>query len=151
MGDVKAHAAATLPAGARLMPSGYVPLYVRLIDCLVAGQRVSLATTFLVIVVIVGLLLRSLRDALLALPANVLRVAVTLGFTGYAGIDLDASTVLIASSSLGVAVDDPLHSLFELPARAEAAGATPAPSTRPCAPPARPASPRRSSWPWASP
>lgn len=120
--DVEAQAAAALPPGAKLVPSGYVPLYVLMIDYLVEGQVWSIATTFLVIVVVIGVMFRSLRYALLAMPANVIPVAGTLGFMGYAGIDLDASTVLIASISLGIAVDDTIHFLFKFRALAEESG-----------------------------
>ncbi len=120
--DVEAQAKASLPPGATLVPAGYVPLYVLMIDYLVEGQVWSLGTTFLVIVVVIGGMFRSLRYALLALPANVIPVAGTLGFMGYAGIDLDASTVLIASISLGIAVDDTIHFLFKFRALAEESG-----------------------------
>jgi predicted RND superfamily exporter protein len=117
--DVTAHAAATLPPSVTFQPAGYIPLYTRLIDYLVEGQLVSLTTTFLVIFVVVALLFRSLRYALLSLPANLTPVLGTLGFMGWAGIDLDASTVLIASISLGIAVDDTIHFLFKFRSLAE--------------------------------
>src|SRR5262249_54558498 len=56
---------------------------------------------------------RSLRYALISLPSNILPVAATLGFMGWANIDLDVATVLIASIALGIAVDDTIHFVFK--------------------------------------
>jgi predicted RND superfamily exporter protein len=106
-------AAEVLPQGATATPAGYVPLYVRLIDYLVEGQIVSISLTFALVFVLIAVLFRSLRYAFLSLPPNILPVLMTLGFMGYAGIDLDVGTVLIAAVALGVAVDDTIHFLFK--------------------------------------
>ncbi|MCW8138573.1 MAG: MMPL family transporter [Planctomycetota bacterium] len=110
---LEADAARLLPEGARAVPSGYVPLYVRLIDYLVWGQVSSIATSFVVIFVVLLVLFRSWRHALISLPANVIPVALTLGFMGWAGIHLDVATVLIAAVALGLAVDDTIHVVFK--------------------------------------
>ncbi|MCO5165354.1 MAG: MMPL family transporter [Planctomycetes bacterium] len=114
------------PVGARLEPAGYGPLYLRLIDHLVSGQMSSLLTTSLVIVVVLAVLFRSVRYALLSLPANVVPVVATLGFMGWTGIALDGATVLIASIALGVAVDDTIHFVFRLRELAESGKDDPA-------------------------
>lgn len=113
IGRIEADDADLKAAGATVKASGYVPLYVRLMDYLIQGQISSLATTFLVIFVIIAILFRSARYALLSVPPNVVPVAMTLGFMGFAGINLDGATVLIASISLGVAVDDTIHFIFK--------------------------------------
>ncbi len=110
---VEGQAKGKLPEGSTLKASGYVPLYVVLIDYLIHGQISSLLTTFLVVFAIIGILFRSLRYALISIPPNLIPVAMTLGFMGYAGINLDGATVLIASISLGVAVDDTIHFIFK--------------------------------------
>ena len=102
-----------LPAGTTATPAGYVPLYVRLIDYLVKGQIVSITLTFVLVFILIACLFRSLRYAALSIPPNVLPVLMTMGFMGYAGIDLDVGTVLIAAVALGVAVDDTIHFLFK--------------------------------------
>ncbi len=119
---VQADAARLLPEGARAVPSGYVPLYVRLIDYLVWGQVSSICSSFVVIVGVLLVLFRSLRHALISLPSNVIPVAMTLGFMGWAGIDLDVATVLIASVALGLAVDDTIHFVFKFRAREQETG-----------------------------
>lgn len=119
---VEKDAAALLPEGVKAVPSGYVPLYVKLIDYLVWGQVWSITTSFVVIFAVLLVLFRSLRYALLSLPANVIPVALTLGFMGWAGIDLDVGTVLIASVALGLAVDDTIHFVFKFRAKEQETG-----------------------------
>lgn len=109
--DIQRDAEQLVPATVK--PSGYLPLYVTLIDYLVWGQVWSLATTFLVVFAILVVLFRSVRYALVSLPANLLPVLLTMGFMGYAGIHLDVATVLIASIALGLAVDDTIHFVFK--------------------------------------
>ncbi|RMG18913.1 MAG: hypothetical protein D6731_00895 [Planctomycetota bacterium] len=110
---IQARARALLPPGTEIVPAGYVPLYLRLMDYLIQGQISSLSTTFVVIFGIIALLFRSWRYALISIPPNLLPVFATLGFMGYAGIPLDGATVLIASIALGVAVDDTIHFIFK--------------------------------------
>lgn len=102
-----------LPPGCTIQASGYPPLYVRLIDYLVAAQVQSLAITFVLVFVIIGLLFRSLRYALISVPPNIIPVVMMLGFMGLCGINLDGATVLIAAIALGIAVDDTIHFVFK--------------------------------------
>ncbi|MBW2732652.1 MAG: MMPL family transporter [Deltaproteobacteria bacterium] len=55
------------------------------------------------------LLFRSLSAGLIAMVPNLLPVITGLGLMGWLGISLDASTVMIATIALGVAVDDTVH------------------------------------------
>jgi hypothetical protein len=116
---IEARARQLFPPGVRVVPSGYVPLYVRLIDYLVWGQVWSIGSSFLVVFALIWLLFGSLRVMLVTIPANLLPVAATMGFMGWAGIDLDVATVLIAAVALGIAVDDTIHFVFRFQARLE--------------------------------
>ena len=53
------------------------------------------------IVVLLGVAMRSWRRILLALPANVIPVALTLGLMGLTGIPLDVASATIATVILG--------------------------------------------------
>ena len=117
--EIQARAARLLPPGVKVVPSGYVPLYVRLIDYLVWGQVWSIAGSFLVVFVLIALLFGSAKVMLATIPSNLLPVAATMGFMGWAGIDLDVGTVLIAAVGLGIAVDDTIHFVFRFQARLE--------------------------------
>ena len=55
--------------------------------------------------------MRSWRRVLLAVPANTIPVALTLGLMGMTGIPLDVASATIASVILGLVVDDTVHLL----------------------------------------
>ena len=103
---------AELPPGTTLQPAGYIPLYVRIMDHIVQSQISSFAWAFVVIFTLIGLLFRSVRMALIAVPANLLPVLVTLGVMGFFGIRLDVATVTIAAIVLGLVVDDSTQFLY---------------------------------------
>jgi len=101
-----------LPDGMTVTASGYIPLYVTMMDYIVVSQVSSFAAAFVVIFVLIALLFRSARMALLAMPANLLPLFLTLGVMGMLGIRLDVATVTIAALVLGLVVDDTTHFLF---------------------------------------
>lgn len=105
-------AKASFPDGVELQPSGYIPLYVQIMNHIVSSQLSSFAMAFTVIFALIGLLFRSIRMAVLAVPANLLPVLVTLGFMGLVGIRLDVATVTIAAIVLGLVVDDTTQFLY---------------------------------------
>lgn len=100
--------------GVEVSLSGYLPLYSSLIQRVVADQVTSFALAFLLVFVVIALVLRSGRLALLAIPPNLLPVAIVLGVMGYSGIRLDVATVTVAAVVLGVIVDDTVHLLHRL-------------------------------------
>ena len=105
-------ALAELPPGMTLTASGYLPLYVRMMDYIVRSQLTSFGLAFLIIFSLVGLLFGSLRMAVLSIPANLLPVLMTLGLMGLLGIRLDVATVTIAAIVLGLVVDDTVQFLY---------------------------------------
>jgi predicted RND superfamily exporter protein len=105
---------ADFSSGTRLVPSGYIPLYVRMMEYIVDTQVNSFVIAFLIIFLLIGILFRSVRFTLLALPSNLLPVLVTLGIMGLTGIRLDVATVTIAAIVLGLVVDDTVHFLYHL-------------------------------------
>jgi hypothetical protein len=104
-------AQANMPEGIGVAASGYLPLYVRTMDRIVFSQVWGFAVAFAVVMAMMALLFRSLRLAAVAVPANLLPVAVVLGSMGLAGIPLDVATVTIAAIVLGMAVDDSIFLL----------------------------------------
>jgi S-adenosylmethionine-diacylglycerol 3-amino-3-carboxypropyl transferase len=106
--------AAQLPAGSTVAAAGYLPLYVRMIEHIVASQIASFTLAFFAVFAVIALALRSLPLAALALPSNLLPLLIILGTMGLLGIWLDAATVTIASVVLGLVVDDTVHFLHRL-------------------------------------
>jgi predicted RND superfamily exporter protein len=103
---------AQLPDGATITPGGYLPLYVRIMEEVVASQVSSFALAFLVIFVMLALLFRSLRLSALAVPANLVPVVIILGIMGLVGIRLDVATVTVSAIMLGLIVDDTTQFLY---------------------------------------
>jgi hypothetical protein len=84
---------------------------------LVHSQATGLLVASALIFGLMFLMFRSLRTGLVSLAPNLLPIATNLGLMGWLGIRLDASTVMISTVALGIAVDDTVHFLQHLRAR----------------------------------
>jgi hypothetical protein len=102
---------ASFPPSLRLRPAGYSPLYTRIVAETVDSQVGGFGLSMLLILILLGLAMKSLPRVLLAIPANAVPVALTLGFMGLSGIPLDVASVTIGSVILGLVVDDSVHLL----------------------------------------
>jgi uncharacterized protein len=78
-------------------------------DEVASSQSSSLIIALVTIYMMMVLLFRSFATGLLALIPNLLPIFAYFGFLGWAGITLDITTSLIASSVLGLAVDNAVH------------------------------------------
>lgn len=78
-------------------------------DRIVEGQIKSFASAFLQILLLMALLFRSLRGALICLVPNLAPLFFIFVVMGATGIALDVATVLIAGVILGITVDDTIH------------------------------------------
>lgn len=97
---------------AEVRASGYVPLYLRIIDYTVSGTVWGMALSTLIVFAVIGLLLRSLKLTAAAVPTNLFPVALVFGVMGWGGIPLDIATATIGAIVLGISVDDTIHFLF---------------------------------------
>ena len=104
---------ARLPAGTDGWVTGMVLRLVEAQQDLVASQLRSLGLACVVIFVVIALGLRSWRLGLLSLPPNVLPVIIIFALMAVAGIPLDAATVMVASVTLGISVDNNIHLLAD--------------------------------------
>jgi uncharacterized protein len=91
--------------------SGATSIYVELEQMILRSQLRSFGIALILVMFMMIALVRDLKTGLLSMIPNVLPIAVTLGFMGYAGIKLDTATVMIASVAIGIAVDDTIHYL----------------------------------------
>lgn len=98
------------PAG-RLVPSGYPPLYVRIVEYITRSQVRGFFSALGLLFVLMLLWLRSPRLALLSLVPNLFPVAVLLGIMGAFDIPLDVGTACVAAIVIGVSFDDTIHFL----------------------------------------
>jgi predicted RND superfamily exporter protein len=89
--------------------SGILALLVRAMGAVVTSMASSYLLAFGVITPMLVLLLGSLRTGLIAMIPNAMPILLTLGLMGYAGLPLDAFSLLIGGIALGLAVDDTIH------------------------------------------
>lgn len=102
----------TLAPVARLVPSGYPPLYVRIVDYITRSEVQGFFTALAIVLVLMLLWLRSLRLTLVSLAPNLFPVVVLLGVMGAFHIPLDVGTACVAAIVIGVSFDDTVHYIF---------------------------------------
>ncbi len=107
----RVQAYAEFPEGVELRHAGYTPLYTRIVDEIVSSQLRGFSSALSLIVILLGLGMRSMRRVALAIPASLFPVLLTLGLMGLTGIPLDVATATIATVILGLVVDDTVHIL----------------------------------------
>ena len=109
---LRARIAKRVPAGVSAYVTGSSTLLIEGQVLLLKTQIWSFVSAFAAIALIILLAFRSLPLALLALPPNVVPVAVTLGIMGFFHIPLNTATVTVAGIALGLLMDDTIHILF---------------------------------------
>ncbi|MHB1084758.1 MAG: efflux RND transporter permease subunit [Thiobacillus sp.] len=105
----RAHIAAHPITGVNTQFSGFGQLFADQTDNIVNGQIKSFASAFLQILLLMALLFRSFRGALICLIPNLAPLFFIFVMMGLVGISLDVATVLIAGVILGITVDDTIH------------------------------------------
>jgi len=91
--------------------TGVVPLLNAVQQNLIHTQIECFALAAVVVLVLIGLLLHSVRAGLASVLPNVLPVCMVFGLMALIQIPLDPATVMIASVAIGLAVDDTIHFL----------------------------------------
>ncbi len=89
--------------------TGMPSVYVRMNESLLSSQESSLAIAILMVLIIVGLMLKSFSKGVYATIPIIATIAILFGFMGFAGISLDIATVLVASIALGIGIDYSIH------------------------------------------
>ena len=89
--------------------TGVAALYTRMDSNLRISQINSFAVALLLIFIMMIFVCRDLKLAAISMIPNFFPVFVTLGLMGWGGIPLDVSTIMIASVTIGIAVDDTIH------------------------------------------
>ncbi|MHC5210670.1 MAG: efflux RND transporter permease subunit [Planctomycetota bacterium] len=109
---LQAWAEARLPEGTTLSVQAGMHELLAADARMVAAQRDSLGVAALAVTLLLALVLRSPRLALLAVATNLLPLLVVFGVMGAAGVPLNSITVMVGALALGVAVDDAIHLLL---------------------------------------
>ncbi|MGB1883288.1 MAG: efflux RND transporter permease subunit [Gammaproteobacteria bacterium] len=92
--------------------TGLLVLYNNVLQSLFQSQIQTLGTVMLGILIMLTILFRSLKTALVGIFPNILAAVSILGFMGWMGIPLDLMTITIAAITIGIAVDDCIHYLY---------------------------------------
>lgn len=102
--------------------SGKTLLFARTSDLFAWGFVKSMTIALSVITLLIGILFRSVRFAIISLIPNVMPIILPLSVFGLLKIPLDGPAILVSSVALGVCVDDTIH-FFTKFARAQRRGA----------------------------
>lgn len=89
--------------------TGMPSVYDKLNSSLLSSQASSLIIAILLVLVIVGIMLKSLPKGVYATIPIISTIAILFGFMGITGISLDIATVLVASVALGIGIDYSIH------------------------------------------
>lgn len=92
--------------------TGSVPLYSRGQKELFSSMLKSFGAAFLTISFFIGMLLRSLKMAIIAIVPNLLPVLFVVAIMGWIAIPLSVATITVASIIFGIVVDDTIHMLY---------------------------------------
>jgi hypothetical protein len=91
--------------------TGLAPLYVKMGDNLKRSQLTSFITAFIIITIMMYFVCRNLTLTAITIIPNVFPILIMWGIMGLLNIPLDVSTIMIASVTMGIAVDDTTHFL----------------------------------------
>ena len=89
--------------------SGMPSVYVQMLRSLISSQFSSLLIAIILVLIIVGLILKSFTKGLYATIPIIATILILFGYMGYAGISLNIATVLVASIALGIGIDYSIH------------------------------------------
>jgi len=91
--------------------TGTTILSADLTDKIVYSLAWSIMLAVLAITLIMAMLFKSFKMALIALVPNLIPLIIVGGVMGFAGVDIKPSTAVIFTIALGIAVDDSIHFL----------------------------------------
>ena len=89
--------------------TGLFVLYQDILSRLLNSQIDTLGLVYIALALVLLLIFRSLKVALIALVPNICTTLAILGLIGWLGIPLDLMTITIAAIAMGIAVDDTIH------------------------------------------
>ena len=89
--------------------AGLLVLYNNVLQSLFESQILTLGTVFIVILIMLAVLFRSVPLALIGITPTLFAASVILGLMGWLGIPLDIMTITIAAITIGIGVDNTIH------------------------------------------
>lgn len=98
-----------LPKGGSMMLNGSFPMFYESTTLISKTMVTSLVCSLGMITLILIVVLRSVKLALLCLVPNAIPLLVVAGFSGWIGASLHLGILIVFSIGLGLAVDDTIH------------------------------------------
>ena len=89
--------------------TGLSSLYNTMDNNLKVSQVRSFGTAFVLIFIMMSFVCKNPLLTVISMVPNLFPICITLGIMGWFGIPLDTSTIMIASVTIGIAVDDTIH------------------------------------------
>lgn len=111
---VKEHVSRSFPPGFTVRYSGTVASNAALTEAMVSGKTLNMLQIAVIIVIVSGLVLRSLVGGLLVATPLAIAVLVNFGIMGFFRIPLDVITSPIAAMAVGIGSDYAVYFLFRL-------------------------------------
>lgn len=109
---VRGYAATILPPGYTIRYSGTIASSAALTEAMVHGKVMNMAQIGAIIIIVSGLVLRSLTGGFLVATPLAVAVLVNFAFMGASGIPLDVITSPIAAMAVGIGSDYAVYFLF---------------------------------------
>jgi uncharacterized protein len=107
--DVETELKGKIPSDLVMETTGIFVIYTNMLNSLAGSQYKTALSVFGLIFFMMLILLRNVKAALLCMIPNALPIVFVLGLMGLCDIHLDMATVMIASISLGIAIDGTIH------------------------------------------
>ncbi|MGQ3683677.1 MAG: efflux RND transporter permease subunit [Candidatus Loosdrechtia sp.] len=92
--------------------TGIVPLLINVQENILWSEIWSFSIAFLLTFLSIAIALKSVKIGLISIIPNLLPITITLGLMGFNGMRLDAATIMIASITLGISVDNTIHIFY---------------------------------------
>jgi hypothetical protein len=89
--------------------TGISALYITMDKNLKHSQILSFASALLVITVMMFFVCQNVKLTLISIIPNLFPILITFGVMGWFNLPLDTATIMIASVTIGLAVDDTIH------------------------------------------
>jgi predicted RND superfamily exporter protein len=106
--EAKAYFLKTYPE-ARVWETGMVSLFVQVITSAIISLRESYLYAMMIITILMIFLIGRIRIGLLSMIPNLTPILIMLGIMGWFDISMNLFSMLVASISIGLAVDDAIH------------------------------------------
>jgi hypothetical protein len=100
--------------GVSVVPHSFVlgnlfVLYQDILQRLFSSQILTMGIVYVALFLVLFVIFRSFKIALIAIIPNILSTMLVLGMMGWFNIPLDLMTITIAAIAMGIAVDDTIH------------------------------------------